>query len=771
MPEENRAQRIPLYLAFFVIGYAAILAQVVLSREFLIVLGGNELVIGLIMAAWLLGIGGGAWLGAIAADRLRAERLFFLSAIALMALALPLQIALVRAARGMLGVAPGESIPLTAMLFFCPLATAPTGLLVGFVFPFAGRLGAAAGDGAPQGVADLYIAESAGSLAGGMLFTFFLVEILSPMQIAFLDAAVLAAGGYAVAMTLEKAAARTAVTSIFVALVAAGGLGVPGLASDLDDQLGLLRWREEAGEIEHVAAADSRYQHIDIGRTAEQYTLYLNGSASGYMPADYAREQLAHFLLAQHPDPKSVLIIGDGSEGLLQTLVRYPLKRIDYVLLDDSVPQLLAPFESPEHADAMRDARLSIHAGDGRRFLQRAELRWDMVIALVPPPTNALLNRYYTFEFFKEVRAKLDEGGVFILPLPITPGYAGGLVGSFAGSVVEGLEVVFPQIIYSPEPESYAFCSSVKGAVTSDVTELSDRWEARRIEGALFHEALFGAWLQPERVAERRAEIESLPVAGLNSDLHPTAYLYRLLIWNRTTAGERDTADAVNEAILGLRGMGPWLPAIFIAALLAAALAARQFQPAPMRRFIALAVISTTGFAAMALEIMLIFAYQNLFGYVYGEIGLIIALFMAGLAAGAWWSRRHLEGKEDGLRIILLVFEAAILALCILLPLTAGPAGHLITAIPGGRYLLIVLLGVAGFATGAQFPQAVRLYIGGREDAVGAGAGAIDSADHIGAALGAALTGVILLPVLGLWATALLLACLKAASAVILLRY
>ena len=151
-------------------------------------------------------------------------------------------------------------------------------------------------------------------------------------------------------------------------------------------------------------------------------------------------------------------------------------------------------------------------------------------------------------------------------------------------------------------------------------------------------------------------------------------------------------------------------------------------------------------------------------------MSLLYPLFMAGLAAGAWWSKRSLGRREGASRSILLVFEVAILALCILLPIAAGPAGHIVTAIPGGRYLLIALLGAAGFATGAQFPQAVALYLGGRGEAVGAGAGAIDCADHIGAALGAALTGVILLPVLGLWATAMLLACLKAASAVVLLR-
>ena len=368
--------------AFFTIGFAAIVAQVVLTREFLVVLGGNELVIGIILASWLICIGLGAWLAALLADRLRSPLVYFLSLIALLALALPFQIAAIRGARALLGVAPGEAIPLLPILLFCPLVTAPSSLLVGLLFPFAGKLAAETRGEAVGGVAELYIAESAGSLAGGFLFTFFLVETLAPMQAAFLSAALLGVGGFAAALTIAPRAWRNAATSLFVLIVAAAGFGLPGLADDIDRHLGLMRWHLNVGDIELIAATDSRYQHIEIGRVAEQYNLYLNGSTAGYVPADYSHAQLAHFLLSQHPKPREILVIGDGADGLLPTISKYDIERIDYVLQDDSVLRLIKPFKSDEQSKAEAGARIRIHYGDGRRFLQQTSNHYDLIIAL-----------------------------------------------------------------------------------------------------------------------------------------------------------------------------------------------------------------------------------------------------------------------------------------------------------------------------------------------------------------------------------------------------
>ena len=47
----------------------------------------------------------------------------------------------------------------------------------------------------------------------------------------------------------------------------------------------------------------------------------------------------------------------------------------------------------------------------------------------------------------------------------------------------------------------------------------------------------------------------------------------------------------------------------------------------------------------MALEIILLFAYQNIYGHLYYKVGLIVALFMLGLSLGGWVMNRLISGK------------------------------------------------------------------------------------------------------------------------------
>jgi predicted membrane-bound spermidine synthase len=78
-------------------------------------------------------------------------------------------------------------------------------------------------------------------------------------------------------------------------------------------------------------------------------------------------------------------------------------------------------------------------------------------------------------------------------------------------------------------------------------------------------------------------------------------------------------------------------------------------------------------------------------------------------------------------------------------------------------YLFILVSPLAGALTGAEFPLACRLGLeSGRP--TGAVASGFQAADNAGAVLGAAATGLVLMPAFGLTASAALLACAKCAS-------
>jgi len=78
-------------------------------------------------------------------------------------------------------------------------------------------------------------------------------------------------------------------------------------------------------------------------------------------------------------------------------------------------------------------------------------------------------------------------------------------------------------------------------------------------------------------------------------------------------------------------------------------------------------------------------------------------------------------------------------------------------------YLFMAFSPVAGLLTGAFFPLAARISLGQLPEA-GTVAGLFDGADHLGGLAGAACTGLIFMPALGMMHTALLVALLECAG-------
>jgi spermidine synthase len=169
--------------------------------------------------------------------------------------------------------------------------------------------------------------------------------------------------------------------------------------------------------------------------------------------------------------------------------------------------------------------------------------------------------------------------------------------------------------------------------------------------------------------------------------------------------------------------------------------------------------LAATGFAGMALSVVLLMAYQTLYGVLYVQIGLFTAAFALGISVGAAAATR--TGYRRGPHTAMVTLEVAIL----------GAAGLIALALPvlsgthsiGGEVTLVAL----GALVGAQFPIAARICIS-RSDRVAAPAGALYAADLAGAWIGAVSVPVLLLPSLGLVQACVLVATVKALSLAII---
>ena len=176
--------------------------------------------------------------------------------------------------------------------------------------------------------------------------------------------------------------------------------------------------------------------------------------------------------------------------------------------------------------------------------------------------------------------------------------------------------------------------------------------------------------------------------------------------------------------------------------------------------------IASTGFIAMAVEILLLFVFQNIYGYIYQQVGLIVAVFMFGLALGSWGMNSLLlkkSQKEIPWMALLIGLEALIGLFCLSLPWLASLFMGGYEGSPPSQYSFMLLLLVAGILTGGEFPLAAKLHLT-ESKLVGYTAGILDSADHLGACAGALLTGVIFVPLLGVMETCLILLATKVIS-------
>jgi spermidine synthase len=152
-------------------------------------------------------------------------------------------------------------------------------------------------------------------------------------------------------------------------------------------------------------------------------------------------------------------------------------------------------------------------------------------------------------------------------------------------------------------------------------------------------------------------------------------------------------------------------------------------------------VLFSTGCTTMGSEILVIFAFQIYFGYIYFQIGVIVTVFLAGLLPGAMFGHRLRKTP----RALLLASDAALMLLPALFILALTQAGE---RLPVSFYLAFGF-GVS-VVCGFQFPIALALQ---KDD--NRAATRFFSADLIGAACGTLLTSVLLIPYVGiLWTAA-----------------
>jgi spermidine synthase len=691
------------------LGLSSVATQLSLLRELLGAFSGNELVLGICLGNWFALTAAGAWLGEAAA-RLRRPRPAFVAgqfAAALIPLA---QVAAVRGLRDVVFMR-GEAVGLTGTWLGSMALLAPFCIVAGALLTLGCRVLAA--DAGTTAIGPVYCADAAGSVAGGALFVFVLVPHFDHFALlcapAFLN---LAAGALLAWRIRSRALAATG-----AALACGLALGV-----SLGDADALTTALQHRGE-RVVYRANSPYGRLIVCDSSGLLTFYENGVPVAATQNTTQVEEAVHYAMCQRPGARRVLLIGGGVAGDAREILRYPsVAGVTYVELD---PAIIAAGRRLV-AGNLDDPRIILAAADGRRFVRGSRGRFDVVIVDLPDPSTSQLNRFYTAGFFAEARGAMGPDGVLAFGLGHYENFAGPELARLLSCARRTLQGAFAHVVLLPGGRVFFLASD--GPLDPDVARLID---ASAVRPRLVNRNYLGATLSPDRMADI-GRASSRP-AALNTDLNPVLYYYELRRWMSQFGGM--------SAALG------------VALALAVAVYLAALGPVPR-------VIFAAGFAASGLEIVLLLGFQMLYGSVYRQVGLVVTVFMAGLAAGAWAAGRAAPRVVAARALAVLGLFIAALAAAVPPILRASQAAD---ASPGGPLvgqglILLATLGLAAMV-GAQFPLA------GAAGGPAAAPARLFGADLAGAALGALLVSSLLVPLAGVPAVCLLIAVLNAACA------
>ncbi len=719
------------FLAVGCLGFSAFMTQLTLMRELLSVFSGNELVFGIVLGSWMLLTGMGAAFGRVI-RRLPSPIAVFVVAQILIAVLPIVDVFALRSLHNVIFLR-GIEVGVTETVASCLALLAPYCWITGYLLTVACGLGPGMEKDAERGshervsgvsrlpsestsVGRVYFWDNLGDVVGGALFTFVLVERFNHFVILYIAALLnLLLAGLVAALTGRRVLATTSGAVL-------AGLLVLAACCDLND---LSRRLEYDGQ-EVVFHGASPYGSLVVTKSAGEFNFIENGIPLFSTHNVEQVEETVHYAMAQRPDARRVLLVSGGASGTAREALKYPVEAVDYVELD---PLILA-VAGRLLPDRLADPRIHVINTDGRLFVRQTDERYDVIIVDVPAPSTSQINRFYTREFFAEAHRILTPGGVLAFPLESYENYLSKELARIIGVEQRTLAEVYRHVLILPGGRVFFLASD--GDLTADV---AGRMEQAGVAARLVNRNYLRGTLTPDRLADvARARSADMPT---NADFNPILYYYHLRYWMSQFQMRFGLLEAGVLAFL----------VVYIVRL----------RPIPL-------VVFCGGFAGSAIEVVLLVAFQILFGSLYYQAGWIVTMFMLGLVIGASWIQRRCPTWQ---RRHLIALAATIAAYCVVMPLLLLGLGRCTGAIAmsAAQVAIPLLTLILAVPVGMEFPLAARVDC---RDAVTTSA-RLYTADYLGAALGALLVSTLLIPVLGVISVCLLAAGLNLLGALVML--
>ncbi|NTW32084.1 MAG: fused MFS/spermidine synthase [Bacteroidetes bacterium] len=694
--------------AVIALGFSSVIAQIIYIREFLNVFYGNELIFGLILSSWMVLTATGAYLGKYSSKIKKQER--YLIILQIFSAFFPLvTVFLLRWFRyvifpvgSMLSIPNGIFLSLTFLAPYC--------IISGFLFTyFSIALSKMLNS---NQISRVYYFDTVGSIIGGFVFNFILIYFLNGLQSLYILLFINLSAGLIISLINHRRKA------IILIIILFSGFLVLTFSFNLEKYTKEKQFKNQ----ELIYYKDTPYGNLVLTRTGEQLNFFENSMLLFSTENISDNEEAVHYAMLQHSNPEKVLLISGGVNGLAKEILKYPVDSIDYLEINPVLVEL-----GKKYTKNLERPKIKIKYEDARFFIKRTTEKYDVVIIALPEPTTAQLNRFYTLEFFTELKKKLNNNGVISFALLSTAEYISPEVRNINSVMYNTLNKVFRNIIIIQGGKNYFIASDA--SLNANITELVEK---RGIENIYVNKY----YLNDSNIKVKMNTILKFidKNSDINLDFHPVVYYHQLRYW----------MSHFKTNYYFLFGIFFLLLLVFLVRL----------NPVNLCMF-------TNGFAASSIEVILLITFQIIYGYVYQMIGVIIMLFMAGLALGSLYINKKAKIysviKFLKIQTGIVIYSFVLPFILIILNLL-GKNPYIIEA----AFIFLIL--VIGILTGMGYSLTSKI---SKKD-ISSIAAETYGADLFGSAIGALLLSAFLLPLLGIFEVCFLTGLINIFSGIIL---
>ncbi|HSG83439.1 MAG: spermidine synthase [Nitrosopumilus sp.] len=313
-------------------------------------------------------------------------------------------------------------------------------VLLGFVSPYAIKLGTHTLQKVGNTSGNLYSIATIGSIFGTFVTVFILIPNLTVNQIIFgLGIALIGSS----LVGLKTSPQVIAVAILIILVVPWSSLSVSTISHN-----GTLIFEKE-----------TLFSHLDVIEYGDNRSLYLDGLRHSSMdlddPLDLVIDYTEFFHLGMlfNPTATDILFVGGGGfTGPKNFLQIYPDTKIDVIEIDSDVIDVAKTYFNLESSP-----RLQIFNDDARKHLSMFDKKYDLIV-LDAYATNYVPYHLMTHEFFQILEERLEPDGVII----------SNLLGSIEGnnsplvrSVYKTMKETFPVSYVFPTELSPIFVQNI----------------------------------------------------------------------------------------------------------------------------------------------------------------------------------------------------------------------------------------------------------------------------------------------------------------------